>query len=146
MTKICEIEVEIHEDIAGCSASGHELLHIAPGTSPLQIVTEINDYLSKLKADECRLEEDDILALAALLGDQYVAEFGWHWAKVIPHADEAGTLYGVLSPDNAILIAPFWWVNHVLSTAAPANLLLNFRLVSSGKLPEAQAGAAVGFH
>lgn len=146
MFEVCEIEAEILADISERSATGRELLYIDADATPLEIVTEINAYIGKLKADQCQLEYDDIVALAALLGDQYVNGFGWHWAKVCPHGEDAGAMYGVLTANNAILITPFWWVNHVMNTAHPSNFLHNFRLVAAGQLPEAKAGAALGFH
>lgn len=146
MLEVHEIEIHIAEEIAECSATARELLHVEPGATPLEIVSEINAYIGKLKADRCQLEHDDIVALAALLGDQYVAGFAWHWAKVMPRGDDAGAMYGVLTANNAILITPFWWVNHVMSSSHPSNFLHNFKLVAAGKLPKARPGQAVGFH
>jgi hypothetical protein len=55
-------------------------------------------------------------------------------------------LYGVLSPDHAYLITPFWWVSHTLQNATSATFLRNFTRVAAGDLPAAQPGQLLGFH
>ncbi|MBK9616649.1 MAG: hypothetical protein IPO35_14510 [Uliginosibacterium sp.] len=145
MPAVVEIEADLAEEIAERSLAGRALLLIAPTATPLQIVADITGYVSKLQADACQLEDDDVFALAALLGDQYVAAFRWQWAKVCaPSGSEA--FYGVLSPGHAIAITPFWWVSHSLQGSEPVGFLRNFQRVAAGDIPPAQPGQVLGFH
>lgn len=145
MPEVVGVEPELAEEIAERSAAGRALLLIEPAATPLQIVTEITGYVRRLQADACQLETDDLFALAALLGDQYVAAFRWQWAKVCgPAGGEA--FYGVLSPEHALAITPFWWVSHCLQGGEPAGFLRNFQRVAAGDLPPARPGQVLGFH
>lgn len=146
LPEVIGIEPDLADEIAECSAAGRDLLLIAPSATPRDIVGEITDYVRKLQADACQLETDDVLALAALLGDQYVAAFQWQWAKVCARPDGGETFYGVLSPGHAIAITPFWWVSHCLQGGTPAGFLRNFERVAAGDMPAALPGQALGFH
>lgn len=146
VSQVRDIQPTIRAELADYSASGLALLMLDALSEPHEIVAGITQYVEKLRQDDCRLEEDDLCALAALLGDQYVAQFGWRWAEVVPVGNEQAAMFGVVSTDAALMITPFWWVHQVLQASQAANFLHNFARVAKGQLPEAEPGALVGFH
>lgn len=146
MAEIRALAVDLQEEIRDFQEQGAAFLAVSQESAPADIVERINSFVRQLKQDEKSLSEDVVISLGVLLGEQYVRRFQWHWGEVIFDGDEENSQTCVLSPNNGVAINPIWWVNNVVSTGRPTNFLLNFNMVADGRLPNAQANEALGFH
>lgn len=147
MAEIRKLDPELIAEIKTLQEKAMGFLGLTPNMNPKEVVETINTYIRELKsAQGCLDDQDTIIGIGVLLGEQYVREFGWHWGEVIWDGDEANSRTCVLSVDNSLSINPIWWVNDVLTTERGTNFLLNFNMVAANKVPVADPDAALGFH
>lgn len=116
--------------------------------APVGIVEKIRDQVNEIKDDGVELDEDSLAGLAVVLGEQYVRQFGWHWAEVNFKDDYDDTHYVacVLISDDSLAIAPVWWISEILDGEKSNGILLNFNLVAANQVPVADPGSALIIH
>ena len=148
MANVRPLPDDITNEIQELHQETSAFLKVDLSASPKSIVEVINEFIRQTKAHPAELEEDCALGMGVLLGEQYVRQFNWHWGHVNFEDDGNEDHYAicVLPPDNSLAILPIWWVNNILTTLAPTNILLNFNMVAENKVPPASPGEAMGFH
>jgi hypothetical protein len=148
MAVIRTVNIDLMDDIVEYQKEAAEFLKVDLLDSPKKIVEAINSFIRKTKSEDEVLDEDNIIGIGVLLGEQYVRQFEWHWREV--NFDEDGLekhFYScVLPTNNSVSINPIWWVSNILKTSRPTNILLNFNMVAERKIPNAAANEALGFH
>jgi hypothetical protein len=111
--------------------AGAALLGVDVDDEPKSIVAAIDKYVDEHLADE--IDHDVIISLGALLGQQYVREFGWQWVELVYGEDD--TVYSVVDPAHQIGNHPLVWVLRVVEQGHELNFLLNFNMVAAGNVP-----------
>lgn len=145
MAQISKLDQDTLEEITRYAALGLQLLELPEQSAPIDVVMRIDTALRQVRqGDMGMLEEDQIIALGVLLGEQYVRAFQWHWAEVLHKGDEEG-ITRVLSPDCAIGNNPIGWISELVSQTRPINILSNFYSVTAGELPFAKPNDALDF-
>lgn len=72
MAEIREIPQGVAVEIEGLSRAGMELLGLSFSSKPEAIVAAITDFVRKCKTKHTELADEQVYALGALLGYQYV--------------------------------------------------------------------------
>ena len=72
MAEIREIPQGVAVEIEGLSRAGMELLGLSFSSKPEAIVAAITDFVRKCKTKHTELVDEQVYALGALLGYQYV--------------------------------------------------------------------------
>lgn len=145
MARIRPLADDVRREIEDFRERGAALLQLAQDTPPAEIVRRVTERVREMKDQGETLDQGGTIAFGVLLGEQYVRAFGWHWGEVVLDQDGHDCAYCVLSPDDALSIAPLWWVGDVMGRDS-TNFMLNFNMVAAGKVPPAEPGQALGFH
>jgi hypothetical protein len=114
---------------------GALLLGPALENSPHTIVAAIDHYLSQSDEDT---SAEEISALAALLGEQYVRQFGWHRVRL--RYPDGEILEAVVDQDTTIGTTPTSWLNRLADDPDSVNILLSFNMLAAGKAHNGNAG------
>ncbi|WP_167078603.1 hypothetical protein [Massilia aquatica] len=148
MPQIRPLPLELASEIKEFQQIGADAIGIDQGAAPAEIVRMIKEKAAHVRAEGQVLDEDATVALGVLLGEQYVREFGWHWAHVNHEddGDDDNYFVCVLPADNSLSTNPIGWVSSVLSQETPNNILLHFNMVAANRVPPAAPGQALGYH
>ncbi|MBE9608235.1 hypothetical protein [Chitinilyticum piscinae] len=146
MAETSNLDQDILDDLAHYTHHGLQLIGVDENSPPEQIVRSITEYVRELKTRGDVPQEDDVLGLGILLGQQYVRGFAWRWARVVWDGDADNDAIGVLPQDDSLFINPMWWMNDTVSTDRSTNFMLNYNMVAANKIPPATPGEAMGFH
>lgn len=106
MAEISKVSAELVEQIKVLSREGLALLGLTGDDEPADVVAAITERVRNCKATGTTLSEEEMYALGALLGNQYVEGQGWHWGDVVWDYDETTAAVGVLNHDNSLFINP----------------------------------------
>ena len=71
------------------------------------------------------LAHEQVYALGALLGNQYVLGLQWHWGSVVWDRDEENGAIGVLNHDNSLFNNPIGWVGKIMEDEGGVPLMLS---------------------
>jgi len=139
---------DLAAEITELQGHGARLIGLDRTASPDEIVGAIKEKMGALRDEGVVPEEDDIVGLGVLLGEQYVRRFDWHWAHVNfdDDFDDDNYFVCVLPVNNFLSINPIAWVNWILSGEKSNNVLLNFNMVAAGRVPQAGVNEAMGFY
>lgn len=146
MTKIESVSSEIMNEINALKQNGLELLGIAPATEPHAIVAAITEYIRACRDTHSDLTEQQLYALGALLGCQYVQGLNWHWGSVVWDYDEENGAIGVLSPDNSLFTNPIGWVSEVVEGRSGVPFMLSYNMIADNQTPVFDPGSATSLY
>lgn len=148
MADIRPLPSELMSEIQELQAKSAAFFKLDMTAAPESIVDVINGFVRQAKTDNTSLEEDDVVGIGVLLGEQYVRKFNWHWGHVNHEEDANEDNYYVciLPADNSLSINPIWWINNMLTTSVSTNILLNFNMVAANKVPAASPNEALGIY
>jgi hypothetical protein len=146
MATVKSVPNDVALEVQQLQANAATLLNVNMTDPAKDIVTTITEWTRAQKDAKSMPDDDTIVALGVLLGEQYVRAFGWHWGEVTWDDDPDNSSTCVLSPNNSLSINPIGWVNAVYKERNSTNFLLNFNMVAAGKLPNAAANQAMSFH
>jgi hypothetical protein len=141
-----DIDPDTWADILAYLDQGARMIDASDQTPAADVVRAITEFAREAKSKGTKYSQDEILALGILLGQQYIAGHGWHWAEVVWDGDEENSAIGVLNSDESLFINPMWWANDVMNTDRAVNFMLNYNMVAAGNMPPGQPCEAVGFH
>jgi hypothetical protein len=132
MAQIDQLDPQTAKDINEYGKAGRSHLGIDGSIAPLEVVKRIETYIKGVKIRGESLDENTVIGLGVLLGEQYVRAFSWHWSEVVRNGVEEDSEINVLSPNNAFAINPMRWINKVLSSEREPNFLLGFNMTEAG--------------
>ena len=138
MTTVNPVHADIPAQLVEASTSGAALVGVSLEDSPLAIVTAINEHARTTRDAEVILDDDSIVALGALLGGQFIREFGWTWNE-LDYGDD-NTAFAVLNEDHSSGTPPLNWVYSTYKNGYEINFLLAFNMVAAGSLPPGTPG------
>ncbi|MEG2569104.1 MAG: hypothetical protein RSA84_23150 [Acinetobacter sp.] len=146
MAEIRNISHELSEEIIALEQKGFELLRLPRDSAPSDVVAAITELARNYIAEGTTLPEDEIYALGAVLGCQYVRGQDWHWGDVIWDYDEEGAAVGVLNHDNSLFINPIGWVAKVMKSKSGVGFMLNYNMVREHQVPVSEPDSAMGLY
>lgn len=127
MPTLESLPTDVRDEVVEVSAEAAEELGVAIDAEPYDIVSAIEE---RIVADRTA-SDDEVVALGALLGEQYVRGLGWAWG-VVDYGDDR--VYSVVSPDGRIANHPMRWVHDVvLDPEREIAFRLNYNLVLAGE-------------
>ena len=132
MAQINQLDPQTAKDINEYGKAGRLHLGIDGSIAPLEVVKRIETYIKGVKSRGEPLDENTVIGLGVLLGEQYVRAFLWHWGEVVRDGVEEDSEINILSPNNAFAINPMRWINIVLSSERGTNFLLSFNMTEAG--------------
>lgn len=114
------------------------------GAEPDSVIEAIDTWLT---AEQGRGEPDEdlVIGVGSLLGEQYVAVFDWQWCYVTWHDLDASG-HAVCSADRSVCITPIQWVYGILTTDKDPNVQLHFNLLSDDQVPDVPPGSYTIVH
>jgi hypothetical protein len=138
------IKPDMLENIEGSAGEGAEMVGVAIDATPLEIITAVNQYVSKPPRKR-RVDnwEERALPLGSLWGCQLVRQFGWEWSSVIFHDQGDSKAIGVFAKDRSLAVYPWPFVFGCLENKAPVTILLSFYMLAAGQVPAQEARAYV---
>lgn len=142
-----DLPEDLAQDVADYSRLGAEFLGLRLDDRPKAIIEAVTAFIRQRKEEGGTLEEEQIIGIGALIGQQYVRRFGWHWAMVNfdEDGDDDNYFACVLPADNSLSNNPIHWVRQTLKNPHSTNILLNFNMVESGVRPTVP-NQAMGFY
>jgi hypothetical protein len=143
---IDKVSDDVAQEIREYQAKAASTLNLDINEPPNQIVTKIDSWVQDAKSRDLSPDEDTVIQLAALLAEQFVRAFGWHWGEVTWSGDPENSRTCILPTDNSLSINPFWWVSATLKERDWVNFLLKFNMMEMGDIPHAQPNDAAPFH
>lgn len=146
MAEISKVPAELVDQIKVLSREGLALLGLTGDHAPADVVAAITERVRNCKATGKTLSEEEMYALGALLGNQYVEGQGWHWGDVVWDYDETTAAVGVLNHDNSLFINPIGWVAQVMESEGGVGFMLNYNMVSVHQVPVREPDSATGLY
>lgn len=120
------------------------MLGLHPDDTPASIVDAINNYAGSARTTGQQPETADIISIGALLGFQYVRQFGWDWFELDYGNGESA--FAVLNSGHSLGNQPLNWAYGVLVERTEINFLLNFNMVATGSVPTGTTGDPTMFN
>ena len=148
MPDIRPASADLLQEISHFQAVTAETFGFSLTDTPGDIVAKIKDQIAQIEDDGTELDEDSLAGLAVVLGEQYVRQFGWHWAEVNfkDDGEDAHYVACVLIADDSLAIAPVWWISEILDGEKSNSILLNFNMVAANQVPLVEPGRALILH
>lgn len=116
----------VAEDAAG-------LLDLSLSDPPKSIVEAVNECVCDIQkggGPELSEDEDIVMLLGALWGNQLVKQLGWRWTNIdLTDRDPPFKAIGVVSPDLDKVIYPFNFVSLCLEKDVLVNILLVYNVL-----------------
>ena len=121
MTEKAVSEEEL-ETIKGAAREALDVLgpQCVADADPRKLVAAVDSFVYRWHKDgrpplgDNDVDPEDVpTMLAALWGEQIVADFGWQWTQI--WFDEKIWTYAVVPPDRSMVIFPFYFVEDCLS-------------------------------
>ena len=138
--KISESAVgsEILGNIKGCASDATKILGLKSFFSrpkPKKLIRAVDDFIynwQKGVRPPIHPDEDLSLVMGSLWGEQLVRDLGWQWAGVTFHEHGDTKAVGVFSPDRALAIYPFQFVQGCLENRATVTIMLSYNMLKDG--------------
>lgn len=114
-------------------SDGAELLEVSLDDPPRSIIEAVNDCVRDLqKGDGPELSEDEdiVMLLGALWGNQIVKSLGWKWTNIdLVDRDPPFKAIGIVSPNADKVIYPFNFVSLCIEKDVIVNILLVYNVL-----------------
>lgn len=146
MVQIREIPADVSIQINDLQKSARELLRISDEMSPKDIVTRITEYTRQCINQETIISDNDIYAIGALLGCQYVQGLGWSWKSVDWTDNPEDGAIGVLNEDKSMFNNPIGWVSKTLEESESVTFLLSYNMIEGKTYPKLEPNSATPFY
>jgi hypothetical protein len=146
MAEIREIPEDVAIEIEALSNTGMELLGLPAGSTPEAIIAAITQFVRTRKAAHSGLPDEQIYALGALLGCQYVLGLQWHWGSVVRDHDEENGAIGVLNHDNSLFNNPIGWIGKIMESEGGVPFMLSYNMIVANQAPVFDPDSATGLY
>jgi hypothetical protein len=123
---------------------GAAMVGINRQESPASIVDAINNYTKTVIRTDAKVPRTELISLGALLGFQYLRQFGWNWFEIDYGGGDSAV--AVLNGDQSLGNQPLNWIFGVVNEHTEINFLLNFNMVATGSVPIGMAGDPTMFN
>lgn len=132
---------DVRDEVVEVCEEAAALLGVPMDAEPGAIVDAIEARIR----DDRAVSEDEVVALGALLGEQYVRGLGWAWG-VVDYGDDR--VYSVVSADGRLANHPMRWLHEVvLDPDREIAFRLNYNMVADGAVtPPEGAEQPMTFH
>ena len=142
MAEIKDIPDAVKAQIAELERQGLELLGLSADSAPADVVAAITEHVRQCKAAHASMHDDQVYALGALLGCQYVRGLHWHWAAAVWDFDEENGAIGVLNQDDSLFNNPIGWIGKVLDSEGGTPFMLSYNMIKAHQVPVFEPGSA----
>lgn len=142
MAEIKEVPNEVKDEIESLIKQGISLLNISTNMEPKDVVAAITDFIRVCKETQKKLTEEQLYAIGALLGCQYVKGLQWHWGCVVWDFDEENGAIGVLNADNSLFNNPIGWVSEIMNSDGGVPFMLSYNMIVANKVPVFEMNSA----
>ncbi len=131
---------EMTSSIKACADDALGVLDIeSDEASPQQLVEAVDELVYRCQKNRARDIDDTwefSVALGSLWGECLVKALGWEWTEVTFREEDDSKAVGVVSPDRALAIYPFYFIYGCLENNAPVTIMLSFNmLVDRSRIP-----------
>ena len=146
---------EVRADLEDMLELGLEMLDSEPGEPPEDILTTIEAWIENFAGtlDEPDDQEQSAVALGSVWGKQICRTLNWTWVQLVEVAEDANHRpdapdtvvehVGIASPDRRYVTFPAYAVRDMMRGTEKCRILLQFALLTSGRLPPARPGDLV---
>jgi len=146
MAEIRDIPQDVAVEVEALSNAGMELLGLPPDSTPEAIVAALTEFIRTCKAAHAELGDEQVYALGALLGCQYVLGLQWHWGSVVWDHDEENGAIGVLNHDNSLFNNPIGWVGKIVEAEGGVPFMLSYNMIAANQAPVFDPDSATGLY
>lgn len=146
MAEIKAIPNDVNSEIAELAAIALTLLKLDAGCKPEDVVAAITGFVRACKEQKSTIPDDEVFALGALLGCQYVRGLQWHWGSVVWDFDEKSGAIGVLNHDNSLFTNPIGWIDDVLKSDGGVPFMLSYNMIVANQTPVFEPDSATGLY
>lgn len=146
MAEIQRIPESINEELIQLETKGLVIIGLSAPPTPEKIVAAITAFVRECKDKQRALDEEEIYALGALLGWQYVRGLKWHWGSVVWDFDEENGAIGVLNHDNSLFNNPIGWVAKIVESDGGVPFMLSYNMLLANKTPVFDPDSATGLY
>ncbi|WP_027816327.1 hypothetical protein [Paraburkholderia bannensis] len=146
MAEIKPIPSDVNNEIAELAAIALTLLKLDAASKPEDIVAAITGFVRECKEKKSNIPDDEVFALGALLGCQYVRGLQWHWGSVVWDFDEKNGAIGVLNHDNSLFTNPIGWIDDVLKSDGGVPFMLSYNMIAANQTPVFEPDSATGLY
>ncbi|NIE62707.1 hypothetical protein [Burkholderia sp. Ax-1719] len=146
MAEIKPIPADVNNEIAELASIALTLLKLDSASQPEAVVAAITDFVRDCKDKRSPIPDDEVFALGALLGSQYVRGLQWHWGSVVWDFDEQNGAIGVLNHDNSLFTNPVGWVDQVLKSDGGVPFMLSYNMIVANQTPVFEPDSATGLY
>ncbi|QDU73188.1 hypothetical protein Pan97_01550 [Bremerella volcania] len=116
------------------AADAAEILDVSLGDSPQVIIEAIDQCVREIQkgcGPELDAEEDLVMLLGSLWGNQIVQALSWQWVNIdLTDSDPPFAAIGVVSPDRDKVIYPFNFVSLCVEKDVLVNILLVYNVLT----------------
>jgi len=131
-------------ELGPMAARGATLCAVDPASAPVDVVRALNAWALERRSAGETPEGDQVIAVGALLGEQFVRAFGWRWAELV---DEDGrTAFALFNPDETAAIEPINWAYWTLVDQDEVTFALTFAMIAADEYPRGPAGDPITLH
>ncbi|KAB1656686.1 hypothetical protein F8O01_09875 [Pseudoclavibacter chungangensis] len=128
MPTIETLPADVRAEVADVCTDAAALLGVPLEAEPAVIVDAIEAHVSR----DRDVSDDAVVALGALLGEQYVRGLDWRWA-VLDYGDD--TVFSVVDPSGRFANQPMRWMLDVArDPEREIAFRLNYEMVRTGDL------------
>lgn len=146
MAEIKPIPADVDNEIAELASIALTLLKLDRASKPEIVVAAITEFVRECKEKNPTIPDDEVFALGALLGSQYVRGLQWHWGSVVWDGDEANGAIGVLNHDNSLFTNPIGWIAEVLKSEGGVPFMLSYNMIVANQTPVFEPNSATGLY
>ncbi|MEV7973267.1 hypothetical protein [Cellulomonas sp. NPDC089187] len=144
MVNVTAMSEELLAQVATMAERGASLCGVTVSDDAEEIVRALNGWALASRDAGAQIDPDDVVAVGALLGEQFIRAFGWHWGEMA--YPDGMTAFAVLDPDELAACQPINWAYWVLVDGEEVTFALTFSMVAAGEHPRAGDGDPVTFH
>ena len=146
MIQIKDIPSDVVIEIETLQKVARNTLNISNEMSPKDIITSITEYVRKCIDEKLEITDNEMYAIGALLGNQYVKGLGWSWKSVDWTDKEDDGAIGVLNTDYSYFNNPIGWVCRTIENSESVTFLLSYNMIEAGKYPKSEPNSATPFY
>jgi len=132
------LDAEIKQELKDFNTIGSKLLKLKPSMDPDDVMKVIRDYINTLIEGGQKVEDDRILPLAVVWGNQICQKLKWEWVELLTKEESD---YAIVSPQREYAAYPLSFMKELLTEPERDNTsLLFYNMVKANKFSPAKPG------
>lgn len=148
MPAVVPLSADVVDEINEILPIGYDLIKAAPDAAPEQVLKAVETVIYNHRDGGDELDQDSMVALGLVVGDQYVRTLGWSWVQLQYEDDAEGDgPFAVVNARKDTGNQPMNWVYEIATDAdREIGILLNFTMIRTGAAQGGQPGDPMMFH